>query len=103
MDGEGWHKTARGWRKVYGDRSPTPQGNPDLACPRVITDTMDLTEHVDGRFYDSKSAFRAVTKREGFIEVGNDPARHKLIEKPKPDPRQRRTAVEKAAAQVLGT
>jgi len=103
MDNDGWHKTERGWRKVYSAPRSAPRGNSTLSCPRVISDTMDPTEHVDGKFYDSKSAFRAVTKREGFIEVGNDPARHKLIEKPKPDPRERRAAVEKATAQVLGS
>jgi hypothetical protein len=87
---------------VYSAPKAAPRGNSTLSCPRVISDTMDPTEHVDGKFYDSKSAFRAVTKREGFIEVGNDPARHKRIEKPKPDPRERRAAVEKATAQVLG-
>ena len=99
---DGWHKTERGWRKVYTDRTTAPKGNATLACPRVISDTMDLTEHVDGKHYDSKSAFRAVTKREGYIEVGNDPARHKVIEAPKADPRVRRAAIEKATAQVLG-
>ena len=100
---DGWERTERGWRKVYAAREPVYRGNPALACPRVISDSMDPTEHVDGRFYDSKSAFRAVTKREGYVEVGNDPARHKLIEKPQADPRQRRAAIEKATAHTLGT
>ena len=100
---DGWEKTDRGWRKVYSARTTYAQGNPHLACPRVISDSMDLTEHVDGKHYDSKSAFRAVTRREGYVEVGNDPARLKPIEKPKVDPKVRRDAIEKATAQVLGS
>ncbi len=37
---------------------------------------MDATEQVDGRFYTSKSQFRAVGRSLGLIEIGN--------EKPKP-------------------
>lgn len=41
----------------------------------VISDTMDLTRHMaDGKYYDSKSVFRQVTKAHGCEEVGNDPA-----------------------------
>lgn len=39
----------------------------------VIQDTMDPMRHPGNReFYDSKSAFRAETKRRGLTEVGND-------------------------------
>ncbi|MDZ7906527.1 MAG: hypothetical protein U5N55_12705 [Cypionkella sp.] len=75
----------------------------NFPCPRVITDTMDPVQHVDGRYYESKSAFRAVTKREGYIEVGNDPARLRKPEPPKADPKKRREAVQKAVSQVLGS
>ena len=37
---------------------------------------MDATEQVDGKFYTSKSQFRAVGRSLGLIEIGN--------EKPKP-------------------
>ena len=99
---EGWIKTDRGWRKSYTPPMPPTHGQSTLACPRVISDTMAPTEHVDGNRYDSKSAYRAVTKREGYIEVGNDPARLRPPEKPKVDPAVRRAAIEKATAQVLG-
>lgn len=46
---------------------------------------MQACEHVDGNFYDSKSAYRAVTKARGLIEVGNDPARFKRPAKPDKD------------------
>lgn len=70
-----------------------------LAVPMVITDTMDPVEHVDGKFYTSKSQYRAVTKAHGYIEVGNDPARHKRQPKPKPDRKAIKEAVAKAVAQ----
>lgn len=39
----------------------------------VIQDTMPLTWHPsDGKHYDSKSKFRAVTKAHGALEVGNE-------------------------------
>lgn len=93
------------WSKhePYVPSAPTPVARGDFPCPRVIGDSMDPVQHVDGKHYDSKSAFRAVTKREGYVEVGNDPARHKLIERPTVDPKARRQAIEKATAQVLGS
>jgi hypothetical protein len=33
---------------------------------------MDPVEQVDGKFYTSKSAFRAVGKANGLTEVGNE-------------------------------
>jgi hypothetical protein len=66
----------------------------------VISDTMDPTEHVDGKFYDSKTKFREVTKANGMIEIGNDPARLRKPSKPKADPAKRREAVKKAIAQA---
>ena len=42
-----------------------------LAAPYVITDTMPPIEQVDGRFYESKRAFRAVGRSLGLTEVGN--------------------------------
>jgi hypothetical protein len=98
---DGWIKTERGWLKRYGPpRQPVNPGQ--FPTPRVITDTMPPTEHVDGKTYDSKSAFRRVTKENGLIEVGNDPARHRKIQKPKPDSAKTREAVKKAVAKVLG-
>ena len=44
----------------------------DLPCPQIISDIMPPTEQVDGRFYESKSAFRAVGRANGLIEVGNE-------------------------------
>lgn len=51
-------------------------------CPSnstaVIEDSMPPTRHpVDGKIYDSKSAFRFVTRAAGCEEVGNEPIRDK--------------------------
>jgi hypothetical protein len=43
-----------------------------LPLPYVISDIMEPTEQVDGRFYTSKSAFRAVGRSLGLTEVGNE-------------------------------
>ena len=67
--------------------------------PYVISDTMEPTEQVDGKFYTSKRQFRSVGRALGLTEVGN--------EKPKPKAResgtraaaeQRRNSIKKAIA-----
>lgn len=45
--------------------------------PYIITDTMRPAVHpATGEVMDSKSAFRAVTKAHGLVEVGNDAPRY---------------------------
>ena len=44
----------------------------DLPLPFVISDEMPPVEQVDGRFYTSKAAFRAVGRAHGLTEVGNE-------------------------------
>jgi hypothetical protein len=39
--------------------------------PHVISDEMEATEQVDGRFYTSKAKFRAIGRALGLTEVGN--------------------------------
>jgi hypothetical protein len=46
--------------------------------PYVISDIMEPTEQVDGKFYTSKSAFRRVGRQLGLVEVGTEK------QKPKP-------------------
>ena len=46
--------------------------------PQIISDIMPETEHVDGRFYTSKSMFRKVTRANGLTEVGNEKHKPKL-------------------------
>jgi hypothetical protein len=57
------------WRFMREQTSPARS---DLPLPYVISDTMDPTEQVDGKFYTSKSEFRATGKALGLIEVGNE-------------------------------
>ena len=51
----------------------------NMPLPFVISDNMEPTEQVDGKFYTSKRAFRATGRALGLIEVGNE----KLKSKPK--------------------
>jgi hypothetical protein len=44
----------------------------NLPLPYVISDIMEPTEQVDGKFYTSKRAFRAVGRSLGLTEVGNE-------------------------------
>lgn len=44
-----------------------------IDAPAVVQDSMDAIEHpADGRLYDSKSAFRRVTKEHGLEERGGE-------------------------------
>jgi hypothetical protein len=49
----------------------------DLSLPYVISDEMPATEQVDGRFYTSKAAFRAVGRAHGLTEVGTEKVKPK--------------------------
>ena len=60
-----------------------------LPGPSIISDTMEPTEQVDGRFYTSKSAFRATGRALGLTEIGT--------EKIKPKQRASQTVVAKTA------
>lgn len=67
-------------RSVYR-KDPEPRGPTSaLASPSVLADGMADTWHPhDGKHYDSKSQFRAVTKASGGEELGTDrqtPAKH---------------------------
>jgi hypothetical protein len=64
------------------------QRSENMPLPFVISDSMPPTEQVDGRFYESKSAFRAVGRANGLIEVGNEKM------KPRTRPSQTREAAE---------
>ena len=48
-----------------------------LPAPMVISDTADAFKSMaDGKFYDSKSSYRAELKRQGMREIGNDVGAH---------------------------
>jgi hypothetical protein len=44
----------------------------DLPLPMIISDIMPETEQVDGRYYTSKRAYRAVGRAHGLTEVGTE-------------------------------
>jgi hypothetical protein len=76
---------------------PAFHARSSFGAPMVIADEMPATQHMaDGKFYTSKRKFRAVTRAQGFIEVGNDPAMFRRQPKPKPDRRAIRAAVGRA-------
>jgi hypothetical protein len=75
-------------------RTPQNFARSEHPIPYVISDTMPPTEQVDGKFYTSKRAFRAVGRAHGLVEVGNE----------KFKPKQRSTddmSVKKARQQSL--
>ena len=53
-------------------RPPLTPARSALPLPNVISDIMEPVEQVDGRFYTSKAAFRAVGRANGLTEVGNE-------------------------------
>lgn len=69
----------------------------DLPCPMLIGDIMDEAEHVDGRFYTSKSQFRKVTKANGLIEVGNERPKARK----RPDPKAREKSIEQSIDKAI--
>ena len=54
------------------DKPVVEPARSDLPLPYVISDIMPLTEQVDGKYYTSKRAFRAVGRALGLTEVGNE-------------------------------
>jgi len=62
----------------------------DLPRPFVISDEMPPTEQVDGRFYTSKAAFRAVGRANGLTEVGNEKFKPKQRASNDPQVKKRR-------------
>lgn len=53
-------------------RTPQNFARSDHPQPYVISDIMPPTEQVDGKFYTSKSAFRAVGRANGLTEIGTE-------------------------------
>jgi hypothetical protein len=88
-------------RQVYRRIEQERGRRSNLPAPMVIGDHMSAVEHpCDGKLYESKSAFRRVTKANGCVEVGNDPQRLKKFSPPKPDRKAIRAAVKMAANRV---
>ena len=66
----------------------------NMPLPFVISDNMEPTEQVDGKFYTSKRAFRATGRALGLVEVGNEK------QKPKPKNAASRAAGEARRASI---
>ena len=80
-------------------KETSPPARSPLPCPHIISDIMDATEQVDGRFYTSKSQFRSVGKALGLIEVGTE--KFKPKQRTTTDrslKKKRREAIQKAVA-----
>ena len=78
-----------------------PQERIPNVAPYVISDTMPAAEHVDGRFYESKAAFRAVTRAHGLTEVGNEKIKPKTRSSLEPEFRRNRKKVLKTAIEKV--
>jgi hypothetical protein len=92
----GWHDVDAWPHNCLPERSHAAS---DLPVPNYISDGLNgVQSMLDGRIYDSKSKLRATYKAAGVVEVGNDPARLRPRQKPKPDRKAIRDSVEKAAA-----
>ncbi|RPH75991.1 hypothetical protein EHM76_00120 [bacterium] len=88
------------WRFVHEQTLPARS---TLPMPYVISDVMEPTEQVDGRFYESKSAFRAVGRALGLTEVGNEKPKPKVRSTDTPEvKRARQEALRKAYQKVKG-
>lgn len=89
-------------KEIVITRKPRPEPKrSDMPCPQIMSDVMPAVQSmVDGRMYDSKSAIRAHYRREGVIEVGNDPARLRPFVKPKVSRKEIKDTVAKARARV---
>jgi hypothetical protein len=88
------------WR-VKKPSQKTARSN--LSLPYVISDTMEPTEQVDGRFYTSKRAFRAVGRALGLTEVGDQKFKPKRRSTDLPKTKQaRREAIKRAVQKVKG-
>jgi len=88
------------WRFV---REQMPVARSSLPMPMVISDTMPPTEQVDGKFYESKSAFRRVGRALGLTEVGNEKPKPKVRSTDKPEvKRARQEALRRAYQRVKG-
>ena len=81
---------------TFVDDGPAPARS-TLPFPYVISDEMPPTEQVDGRYYTSKSQFRAVGKSLGLIEVGNEKIQPKQRSTDDPAVRRKRLQAAKDA------
>jgi hypothetical protein len=81
-------KVCRGWHSLDEEWPHNCRGEPnwnraDLPTPRLIRDGLDsVWNPVDGKLYDSKSAYYGAVKRAGCEIAGNDSSLTTALEKP---------------------
>ena len=86
------------WRVA---RETSPVARSALPLPYVISDAMPPTEQVDGRFYESKAAFRAVGRALGLTEVGTERPKPKVRATADPKVKEaRQQSLRKAIAKI---
>lgn len=56
----------------------TPKGSRSraVACPMYISDSIEIQSQADGKYYTSKSKYRADLRARGLVEVGDDKRFH---------------------------
>lgn len=92
------HEPGRQRYRIW--RVELPIAVSSLPAPHVISDSMPPTEQVDGKFYTSKSAFRATGRKLGLTEVGNEQAKPMVRGRDRPGARKaRRETISKAIAE----
>lgn len=82
---------------------PANHRRPDevLCAPSVISDVMPTIRSMgNGRLYDSKSEIRKHYKRDGYTELGNDPARNRPFKRQPIDRKGIKDAIERSAAKA---
>lgn len=81
----------------------TPQNfaRSEHPIPYVISDIMPPTEQVDGKFYESKSKFRAVGRALGLVEIGNEKQKPKTRTGDDPAAKQARVQSIKKAFEIV--
>lgn len=100
-----WYTLANG-RQVYRAAPTRIETRSGLACPMIISDTIDpVVSQADGKTYTSASALRATYRADGnpqgmnYIEVGNESV--STFERPKRDSLKAIEAIERAEADVI--
>src|SRR4249920_1702827 len=84
-------------------RTPQNFARSEHPLPYVISDQMPPTEQVDGKFYTSKRAFRAVGRSLGLTEVGNEKFKPKGRSTDDPQTKkQRKEAIGRAISEFKG-
>lgn len=69
-----WHDLTALWPSAcVGHYGEPRKRSTEIPLPMLIRDQIDPLQHpADGKYYDSKSEFRAIAKAHNLIEVGTE-------------------------------